>query len=52
MLILMAMRAQRIDSSQATLISVGAFGANLAAVLNGAITDTSFLPPDLQAKIH
>ena len=37
MLILMAMRAQGIDSTQVTLLPVGGFGANLAAVLNGTI---------------
>jgi NitT/TauT family transport system substrate-binding protein len=37
MLILMAMRAQNIDSSRVTLVPIGGFGANLAAVLNGTI---------------
>jgi len=37
MLILMAMKAQAIDSSQVTLVPVGGIGANLAAVLSGAI---------------
>ncbi len=37
MLILMAMKAQGIDPSQVTLVPAGGIGANLAAVLSGAI---------------
>jgi NitT/TauT family transport system substrate-binding protein len=37
MLIVMAMRAQGIDSSQVSMVPIGGFGANLAAVLNGTI---------------
>jgi len=37
MLILMAMKAQGIDASKVTLVPAGGIGANLAAVLSGAI---------------
>jgi NitT/TauT family transport system substrate-binding protein len=37
MLILMAMKAQGIDPSKVTLVTAGDIGANLAAVLSGAI---------------
>src|SRR5579863_4812246 len=37
MLILMAMKAQGIDASTVTLVPAGGIGANLAAVLSGAI---------------
>ncbi len=37
MLILMAMKAQGIDASQVTLVPAGGIGANLAAVLSGAM---------------
>jgi NitT/TauT family transport system substrate-binding protein len=37
MLILMAMKAQGIDASQVTLVPAGGIGANLTAVLSGAI---------------
>jgi NitT/TauT family transport system substrate-binding protein len=37
MLILMAMQAQGIDASKVTLIPAGGIGANMAAVLSGAI---------------
>jgi NitT/TauT family transport system substrate-binding protein len=45
MLLLMAMRAHGIDSSQVTLVPVGGFGANLAAVLSGAIDAGSIAEP-------
>jgi NitT/TauT family transport system substrate-binding protein len=37
MLILMAMKAQGIDPAKVTLVSAGGIGANLAAVLSGAV---------------
>jgi NitT/TauT family transport system substrate-binding protein len=37
MLIVMAMRAHGIDSSQVSMVPIGGFGVNLAAVLNGTI---------------
>ncbi len=37
MLILMAMKAQGIDAGKVTLVAAGGIGANLAAVLSGAI---------------